>query len=71
MQFFALFGEGERRVAFQGRDAFREENEETYSDLLAALELIGSNLKLMQNPPEEILPLFRRTGELAHGACAS
>jgi ATP-dependent DNA helicase DinG len=63
-QFFALFGEGDRRVAFQGREAFREANEDAYTDLLAALELIGSNLKLLQNPPEEILPLARRTGEL-------
>ena len=64
VQFFALFGEGDRRVSFQGREAFREANEEAYSDLLAVLELIGSNLRLMQNPPEEIQPLIRRTGEL-------
>jgi ATP-dependent DNA helicase DinG len=51
-------------VAFQGREAFREENEEAYTDLLAALDLIASNLKLLQNPPEEIQPLFRRTVEL-------
>jgi ATP-dependent DNA helicase DinG len=63
-QFFALFGEGDKRVSFQGREAFREANEEAYSDLLAVLELIGSNLRLMQNPPEEIQPLVRRTGEL-------
>jgi hypothetical protein len=30
-------------VAFQGRDAFREANEEAYTDLLAALELMGSH----------------------------
>jgi ATP-dependent DNA helicase DinG len=66
-QFFGLFGEAERRVAFQGRDAFREDNEEIYADLLAALELIGSHLKLLQNPPEEIIPLFRRTQELIQG----
>ena len=54
-------------VAFTGRDAFREDNEEIYSDLLAALELIGSHLRLLQNPPEEIIPLFRRTQELNEG----
>jgi ATP-dependent DNA helicase DinG len=64
VQFFGLFGETERRVAFQGRDTFREENEEIYADLLAALDLIGSHLKLIQNPPEEIVPLLRRTLEL-------
>jgi ATP-dependent DNA helicase DinG len=63
-QFFALFGEGDRRSAFQGRSEFREENEEAYDDLLAALDLTGSHLKVLKDPPEEILPLFRRTQEL-------
>jgi len=64
IQFFGLFGDTERRMAFQGRDSFREENDEIYSDLLAALDLIGSHLRLLQNPPEEIVPLVRRTLEL-------
>ena len=63
-QFFALFGEMDRRVAFHGRDAFREENEDTYTSLLAALDLVSSHLKLLQNPPEEVIPLFRRTQEM-------
>jgi ATP-dependent DNA helicase DinG len=54
----------------QGRDAFREENEEIYTDLLAALELIGSHLKLLQNPPEEIIPLFAARWNSAR-RCAS
>jgi ATP-dependent DNA helicase DinG len=66
-QFFGLFGEGDRRVAFTGREAFREDNEEIYSDLLASLDLIGSHLKLLQHPPEEVVPLFRRTAELNMG----
>ena len=64
-EFFNLFGDAERRVAFTGRDAFREANEEIYTDLRAALDLIGSHLKLLQHPPEEVVPLFRRTAELA------
>ncbi len=64
IQFFGLFGEAERRVAFTGRDAFREENEEIFSDLLAALNLAGSHLKLLKDPPDEVLPLARRTAEL-------
>jgi ATP-dependent DNA helicase DinG len=67
VQFFLLFGEGDRRAAFQGRDAFREENEDIYSDLLAALGLIGSHLKLLQNPPDEVVPLSRRTAEIQQG----
>ena len=64
-QFFGLFGEAERRVAFTGRDAFREANEESYTDLLAALDLIHSNLRLLQKPPDEVAPLLRRTAELS------
>jgi ATP-dependent DNA helicase DinG len=66
-RFFALFGEVDRRAAFLGRDAFREANEDAYTDLLAALDLICSHLKLIQNPPEEIFPLFRRASELGSG----
>jgi len=65
--FFGLFGEGDRRSAFVGRDAFREDHEDVYTDLLSALELIGSHLRLLKNPPDEIIPLFRRTVELAQG----
>ena len=64
-QFFSLFGEGERRVAFTARSAFREDNEEVYGDLIASLDLVGSHLKLLQNPPDEILPLYRRAAELS------
>src|SRR6266516_6885745 len=67
VHFFSLFGEAERRVAFQGRDAFREENEEIYTDLLAALELIGSHLKLLKDPPQEIIQIARRAQELHEG----
>ncbi|HLK62974.1 MAG TPA: helicase C-terminal domain-containing protein [Bryobacteraceae bacterium] len=63
-QFFGLFGEAERRMAFQGRDAFRDANYEIYNDLRAALNLIQSHLKLIKNPPEEVQPLVRRSLEL-------
>ena len=65
--FFGLFGEAERRAAFQGRDEFREDNEEIYDALLTALELAGSHLKLLDHPPEEVIPLQRRTQELLNG----
>src|SRR5579872_2962868 len=67
LRFFALFGVGDGRAPFLGRDAFREENDEVYTDLLGILDLITSHLKLLHNPPEEIMPLFRRAGELAMG----
>ena len=65
LQFFALFGAGEGRAPFLARQAFREENDEVYSSLVGALDLIGSHLKQVQSPPDEVVPLFRRTGELA------
>jgi ATP-dependent DNA helicase DinG len=64
VRFFGLFGEGDRRAAFQGRQAFVEENDEIYSSLLTAFELIGSHLKLLQNPPDEVGPLQRRVEEI-------
>jgi ATP-dependent DNA helicase DinG len=63
--FFSLFGEPDRRIAFQGRDSFREANLEAYSDLVATFDLLAAHLKLIDKPPEEIAPLHRRTLELA------
>jgi ATP-dependent DNA helicase DinG len=63
--FFALLPQNEGRANFAGRTAFLEENEDVYRDVLLALELTGSYLKVVSNPPEEIAPLFRRTQELS------
>ena len=52
--FFRLFGEFEGRTGFTAREAFLDKNRETYSDLLAALELTASHLKLMKNAPEDV-----------------
>src|ERR1019366_1852741 len=38
-----------------------------FQDLRRALGLIGSHLKLLQNPPDEVVPLSRRTVELNQG----
>ena len=63
--FFAVLPAPEGRVAFGGRAAFLESHEDAYRDLLTALELIGSHLKLLKDPPEDVNPLHRRTVELA------
>ncbi len=63
LRFFGLFGEGEGRAPFQAREAFREAHEEIYNDFLAALDLAGSHLKMLHDPPEEIGPLMRRLQE--------
>jgi ATP-dependent DNA helicase DinG len=67
LRFFALFGAGDGRAPFLGREAFREDNDELYTGLVGVLDVITSHLALIHSPPEEILPLFRRTGELAMG----
>jgi ATP-dependent DNA helicase DinG len=62
--FFGLFGEKDGRGPFHGRAAFREQNAEVYADLLAVLDLIGSHLTALDDPPDEIGPLFLRSQEL-------
>ena len=63
--FFSLLPQNEGRASFAGRAAFLEEHENVYQELLMAIELTGSYLKIVNNPPEEIMPLFRRTQELS------
>jgi ATP-dependent DNA helicase DinG len=62
--FFSLLPAPEGRAAFTGRAGFLELHEEVYRDLHSALELIGSHLKVLKNPPEEVNPLQRRAVEL-------
>jgi ATP-dependent DNA helicase DinG len=64
MQFFRHFGEGEGRAGFTARKDFVEQHADEYADLRASLELIASHLKLLKNPPDEIVPLHRRTLEI-------
>jgi ATP-dependent DNA helicase DinG len=61
---FSLVPAPEGRAAFTGRAEFLERHEEVYRDVHSALELIGSHLKLLKNPPVEVIPLQRRTVEL-------
>jgi ATP-dependent DNA helicase DinG len=62
--FFAFLGNTDGRTGFDGRSAFLESHLEHYTDLLAALELTRSHLKVLQNPPDEVNPLVRRSEEL-------
>jgi ATP-dependent DNA helicase DinG len=64
-EFFALFGRTEGRVGFKGHTAFFEQHQELYDDLENALELTGTHLQLVKDAPDEVIPLFRRTQELA------
>jgi ATP-dependent DNA helicase DinG len=60
IQFFALFAGSEGRSGFREHDAFLDRNREAYGDLLASVELIGLQLSLIKDAPEEIIPLHRR-----------
>jgi ATP-dependent DNA helicase DinG len=64
-QFFALFGETEGRIGFKGHTAFFERHEDVYADAQRALELLATQLQLVKNAPDEVIPLFRRTQEIA------
>jgi ATP-dependent DNA helicase DinG len=62
-RFFALFGKTEGRSAFADHRSFLDEHGDVYLDLLRALELIGVQLQLIKNGPDELIPLFRRAQE--------
>jgi ATP-dependent DNA helicase DinG len=64
-RFFALFGDSEGRIGFQGHEAFLENHEDDYRDLLRTLEIIGAHLQLIKDAPEEVIPLYRRARELS------
>jgi ATP-dependent DNA helicase DinG len=63
--FFSLLPAPEGRAAFTGRAQFLDLHEQVYRDLHSALELIGSHLKLLKNPPAEVIPLQNRAVELS------
>ncbi len=63
-QFFLLFGESEGRVAFKNHAAFFDQHGEALENLQLALELITTQLQLVKNAPEDVVPLFRRAQEL-------
>src|SRR3954468_22730949 len=56
--FFALLPQNDGRASFAGRQAFLNEHEDVYRELLLSIELTGSYLKIVNNPPEEIMVLF-------------
>ncbi len=56
-QFFDSLPSIEGRAAFSGRSAYLNDN---YKQLQDALELTGSHLKMLQDAPEETVPLIRR-----------
>jgi ATP-dependent DNA helicase DinG len=64
LHFFGLLPGQDGRSSFTGRTDFLGENGEIYSDFLAAFDLLGSQLKVIPDAPQEVIPLFRRAHEL-------
>jgi ATP-dependent DNA helicase DinG len=64
-RFFSIFGSSSGRTGFREHEAFLENYEEQYSDVLHGLELISAHLQLIKNAPEEVIPLFTRCAALA------
>jgi ATP-dependent DNA helicase DinG len=59
--FFALFPQQDGRSGFTAHEDFLRRHGDRYRDLLIMFELLESNLKLIQDAPEELIPLVRRT----------
>ncbi|MEI9814040.1 MAG: ATP-dependent DNA helicase [Acidobacteriota bacterium] len=67
-QFFALFGDKfnapDGRSAFRAQDAFLEQHEEEYRNVLYALEILALQLELTKSAPDETLLLMARARDL-------
>jgi ATP-dependent DNA helicase DinG len=57
--FFGLFPQ-EGRQGFRDHNSFLEQHEDTYTELLLALDMLCTRLELTDRALEEILPLVRR-----------
>ncbi len=64
-RFFGLFDALEGRSRFPSGRAFTDRHAEYYTDLQSALKLLGGQLKLVAEPPEELEPLMARVDELS------
>ncbi len=64
LQFFGQLPGNEGRASFTERQEFLEANGSLYEDFKIAFDLLASHLKLLSEPPQEVIPLHRRTLEL-------
>lgn len=63
-KFFELFGETEGRQGFQRQTGFLALHRLAYEDVLLALEIVATQLQLVEDAPEDLIPLFRRAQEI-------
>ena len=64
LQFFGALPGGDGRSSFTERSEFAQRNVETYTDMMAAFDLLMSHLKVIKDAPQELIPLHRRAHEL-------
>jgi ATP-dependent DNA helicase DinG len=60
-RFFGLFGEVEGRASFREHDEFLSNFREQYGEVLTALEMLATQLQLIEGAVDETIPLHRRT----------
>lgn len=63
-RFFALFGEVDGRSSFRAQEQFLKDYADVYREALAGLEMLSTQLQLMEGGVDEVIPLHRRTKEL-------
>ena len=66
-RFFGLFGEGEGRSSFRAHEGFLEDFGEHYAGVIAALEMLATQLQLVEGSVDEVIPLHRRVKSLQEG----
>lgn len=66
-RFFGLFGSGEGRESFREHAAFLDEWGEEYRAVQLGLEMLATQLQLMEGAVEETIPLHRRTVAMGEG----
>ncbi len=64
-RFFALFGEVDGRSSFRAQEQFLKDFGDVYREALTGLEMLSTQLQLMEGGIDEVIPLHRRTKELA------
>ncbi len=63
-RFFSLFGEMEGRSSFRAQAQFLEQYGDSYREALTGLEMLATQLQLMEGAVDEVIPLHRRTKDL-------
>ncbi len=66
-RFFDLFGMVEGRSSFREHKAFLTDYAQEYGGALAALEILATQLQLVEGSVDEVIPLHRRTKGIQEG----